>query len=102
VELRTLICSCVSVFLCHPQAIPIDHIVLKQSSRPTSSASLQVRHGKAKSSDVAQSIPHFSLFSVLMLLCHYGNKDAYMMLTGIASRLKNHVRCKRGDANFTS
>jgi hypothetical protein len=36
VELRTLICSCASVVLCHPQVTPTEHIVLKQSSRPTS------------------------------------------------------------------
>jgi hypothetical protein len=59
-ELRMIIFSYTSVVLCHPQATPIDHTVLKQSSRPTLSASLQVWLGKAKSSDVAQSIPQCS------------------------------------------
>jgi hypothetical protein len=39
----------------------MDHTVLKQSSGPTSSDSLQVWLVKAKSSDVAESIPQ----------CHY-------------------------------
>jgi hypothetical protein len=56
----------------------MDHPVLKQSSGPTSSDSLQVWLEKAKSSDVAQSIPQCSLFFGLMLLCHHGFGNAYI------------------------
>jgi hypothetical protein len=65
-----------AVDLCHTKATPIDPTELKQSSRPISSASLQVWFGKAKSSDVAQSIPHCSLFFAFMHLWHNGNSDA--------------------------
>jgi len=52
--------------------------VLKQSSGPTLSDSLEVWLRKAKSSDVAQSIPQCSLFLCFLLLCHhgFGNADA--------------------------
>ena len=68
VELRTFICSCIPLVLCHLQVTPIEQTVLKQSSRPIPSASRQVWLGKAKSSDVALSIPQCSLFLGLMLL----------------------------------
>jgi len=80
VELRMLVCSCASVVLYHPQAAPIEQTVLKQSSRPTQSASLQVWLKKAKSSDFAQSIPQCSLFLGLMPLCHHGFGNAYPVL----------------------
>jgi len=83
-ELRTFICSCISFVLCHFLATPIDHTVLKQSSRPTLSASLQVWLGKAKSSDVAQSIPQCSLFFGFMLLCHHGFGNAYLLQKNFA------------------
>jgi hypothetical protein len=51
--------------------------MLKQSSLPTPSASLQVWLGKAKSSDVAQSIPPCSPFPGLMLLCDGDFGNAY-------------------------
>ena len=68
-ELRPFICSCTSVVLCYAQTTQINHTVLKQSSRPTSSDSLQVWLGKAESSDVAQSIPH----------CSYAIRDLEML-----------------------
>jgi hypothetical protein len=77
VELRTLISSHTFVILCHPQATPLNHTVLKQSSRPTSSDSLQVWLGKAKSSDVALSIPQCSLLFGLMLLYYQCSGNAY-------------------------
>jgi hypothetical protein len=40
-ELRIFICYFTSVVVCYLQVAPIDHNVLKQSSRPTSSDSLQ-------------------------------------------------------------
>ena len=66
------------VVLCCHQTTPMDHTVLKQSSGPTSSDSLQVWFEKAESSDVAQSIPQCSLFFDLMLLCHQGFGNAYV------------------------
>ena len=60
------------VVLSYPQAYPIDHTVLKQSSGPTVSDSLQIWLRKAKSSDVAQSIPQCSLLFDILFLCHQG------------------------------
>jgi hypothetical protein len=76
-EIRMIIFSYTSVVLCHPQPDPVDPTVLNQSSRPTSSDPLQVWLGKAKSSDVALSIPRCSIFPVLTLLCHHGFGNGY-------------------------
>jgi len=78
-ELRMIIFSYTSVVLCHPQATPFDQIVLNQSLRPTPSASLQVWLGKAKSSDVAQTIPQ----------CFYAVMDLEML-----PPTKKHLKLK--------
>jgi len=53
----------------------MNNVVLKQSSGPPSSGSLKGRFGKAKSSDVAQSISKCSiLFCALLRYLHsFGN-----------------------------
>ncbi len=59
-ELREFIKSHVRIFSSHTKHRPMYTIVLTQSSGPTPSDSLEERIGKAKSSDVASSIPECS------------------------------------------
>jgi hypothetical protein len=58
-ELRVFIKFHARIFHSHTKHRPMYSIVLKQSSGPTPSGSLEERIGKAKSSDVASSIPEY-------------------------------------------
>jgi hypothetical protein len=59
-ELRVSIKSHARIFPSYTKPRPMYTIVLTQSSGPTPSDSLEERLGKAKSSDVASSIPECS------------------------------------------
>jgi hypothetical protein len=59
-ELRMFIISHARISLSHTKCRPMYYVVLKQSSGPTPSGSLKERLGKAKSSNVASSIPEYS------------------------------------------
>jgi len=59
-ELRMFIKSHARIFPSHTKHRPMYYIVLTQSSGPTPSGSIKERLGKAKSSDVASSIPEYS------------------------------------------
>jgi len=75
-ELRMYIRSHAQMFLNYSQYRPIDYTVLKQSSGPTPSDSLEERLGKAKSSDVAKCSHRFGL----QLSCHHGFGDASIVM----------------------
>ena len=65
------------ICLRHLQHHRLNYPVLKQSSGPTPSDSLEERLGKAKSSDVAQFIPQCSNLFNLLLQYHHGAGNPY-------------------------
>jgi len=69
-ELRVFIISHAWISLSYSSHRPMYYVVLKQSSGPTPSGSLEERLGKAKSSDVASSIPEYSSQLSKLLLTH--------------------------------
>ena len=69
-ELRTFIIYHARISLRHTYCRSMYYVVLKQSSGPTPSGSLEERFGKAKSSDVASSIPECSFNLSAFRLTH--------------------------------